>query len=190
MIAGALFRSHGSHLPRAKPAEPQRPFTMSTKDDYTPEEWQLLFDIPPMVGTAVMVAGRSGLGSLKEAFALASGVLSGKHGYEDNQLIQSLIESRLKEGQRSQVESLTDNPYRSKQPSELVDEVAKKCSQASHLLSEKSTVQEAGSYKQWVLEVGQKVAEAAKEGGFLGVGGQRVSAAEQEVLDKLTAALS
>ena len=163
---------------------------MSSKEDYTPEQWQLLIDVPPMVGTAVMVAGKSGLGSLKEAFALASGVLSGKHGYEDNQLIQSLIESRLKDGQRSQIESLTDNPYRSKQPPELADEVAQKCQQANQLLAEKSTVQEAGGYKQWVLAVGQKVAEAAKEGGFLGVGGERVSESEREVLDKLTAALS
>ena len=163
---------------------------MSTKEDYTPEQWQLLIDVPPMVGTAVMVAGKSGLGSLKEAFALASSVLSGKDGYEDNQLIQSLIQSRMKDGQRSQIESLSDNPYRSKQPIELADEVAKKCQQVNQLLAEKSTVAEAGGYKQWVLDVGQKVANAAKDGGFLGVGGQRVSEAEQEVLDKLAAALA
>ncbi len=48
---------------------------MSSKNDYSAEEWQLLLDVPPLVGTAVMMAGGSGLGTLKEAFAIASGVL-------------------------------------------------------------------------------------------------------------------
>jgi hypothetical protein len=34
-----------------------------------------------------------------------------------------------------------------------------------------------------------RVAEAAREGGFLGVGGVKVSAAEQQALDALAAAL-
>lgn len=163
---------------------------MSTKADYTPEEWQLLLDVPPMVGTAVMVAGKSGLGSLKEAFALASGVLGGKKGYEENELIQSLVKARMKDGDRSQIEGITNNPYRSMQPIELAEVVAKKCGEASQLLAAKSTEQEAGGFKQWSLEVGEKVASAAKEGGFLGIGGERVSEAEKEVLDQLTAALS
>ena len=64
---------------------------MTTKSDYSEAEWQLLLDVPPLVGTAVMMAGGSGLGTLKEAFAIASGVLSARHGYDDNQLIQALI---------------------------------------------------------------------------------------------------
>jgi hypothetical protein len=40
-----------------------------------------------------------------------------------------------------------------------------------------------------VLDIAQKVANAAKEGAFLGFGGERVSDAEEVVLHDLTAAL-
>ena len=30
---------------------------MTSKAEYTPDQWQLLLDVPPAVGTAVMVAG-------------------------------------------------------------------------------------------------------------------------------------
>ena len=162
---------------------------MSTKADYTPEEWQLLLDVPPLVGTAVMVAGKSGLGSMKEAFALASGVLGAKDGYEGNDLITSLIEARMKEGDRSEVEQFATNPYRGKPPEEIADAAVEKCGQAVALLNEKSTPEEASGFKTWSIAVGEKVANAAKEGGFLGIGGERVSEAEKEVLAAVSQAL-
>lgn len=162
---------------------------MSTKDNYTPEEWQLLIDVPPMVGTAVMVAGKSGLGSMKEAFAVASGVLGARTGYEDNELIQALVDARMKDGERSVIEGITDNPYRQLDPSELANVVADKCVAVSELLQAKSNEAEATAYKHRALDVGLKVANAAKEGGFLGIGGERVSEAEQTVLDQVRLAL-
>jgi glutamine synthetase len=45
---------------------------MSTKTDFTPEEWETLRNAPYLAAAAVMVAGRSGiLGSIKEAFVIA-----------------------------------------------------------------------------------------------------------------------
>ena len=152
---------------------------MSQKSDYSPTEWQLLIDVPSMVGTAVMMAGKSGLGSMKEAFAVASGILGARDGYEDNELIQSLVEARTKEGAKSSIEGVTNNPYHGMDPIALADEVAVKCGEAAELLREKST-----------LEVGEKVANAAKEGGFLGIGGDRVSEEEKQVLEKFQAALA
>jgi hypothetical protein len=48
---------------------------------------------------------------------------------------------------------------------------------------------EADAYKQWIMVAAQKVAEAAKEGGFLGFGGTRVSSDEQAALTELSGAL-
>jgi hypothetical protein len=39
------------------------------------------------------------------------------------------------------------------------------------------------------MTVAQAVAEAHKEGGFLGIGGKRVSAAEDQALDEISLAL-
>jgi len=45
-------------------------------------------------------------------------------------------------------------------------------------------------FKQWILAVSESVANAAKEGAFLGIGGERVSAAEKAVLNDLQGVLS
>ncbi len=163
---------------------------MSTKADYTAEEWQLLIDVPSMVGTAVMVAGKSGLGSVKEALAIASGILSARDGYEGNDLIQSLTESRIKEGMRSEIETMTNNPYKGMAPTELAQVVTEKCRAAAELLAAKATEAETVGYKEWAQSVGAKVANAAKEGGFLGIGGERVSAEEQQVMDAIQSAFA
>lgn len=161
---------------------------MSRKEDYTSEQWQLLLDVPPLVGTSVMMAGSSGLGTVKEAFAIASGVLAARHGYEGNELIEGLIQGRLKEGDRSEVERFS-NQYRGMKSEQVLEATLQKCESAVSLLSEKATDEEAQQFKEWTMSVGQKVAEAAKEGGILGFGGERVSEHERDVLQKVRSAL-
>jgi hypothetical protein len=58
------------------------------------------------------------------------------------------------------------------------------------VVEKKAKPDEAQAFKQWLVSVSQKVAEAAKEGGFLGFGGTRVSEQETSALRDLTAALS
>ncbi len=161
---------------------------MSRKENFTPDQWKLLLDVPPLVGTAVMMAGNSGLGTVKEAFAIASGVLAARHGYEGNQLIEDLIQGRLKEGDRSEVEKFS-NQYRGMNAEQVIEAAVQKCELVAALLDEFSDPQEADQFKAWTMSVGQNVAEAAKEGGVLGFGGERVSPQEQEVLDRVQAAL-
>jgi len=162
---------------------------VSTKSDYTQEEWQLLLDVPPLVGTAVMVAGRSGLGSMKEAFALASSVLGGKKGFENNTLVGALVDGRLKDGDRSAIENFSSNPYRGLPPEEILAAAVEKSRAVLELLAVKSQPQESHEYRGWAMSIGDKVANAAKEGGFLGIGGERVSEEEKRVLDAVADAL-
>jgi len=44
---------------------------------------------------------------------------------------------------------------------------------------------EAEAYKTWLLSVASKVSQAAKEGGFFGIGGTAVSSDEQAALKQL-----
>jgi hypothetical protein len=48
---------------------------------------------------------------------------------------------------------------------------------------------EAESYKAWLTSVAARVAQASKEGGFLGIGGTQVSAEEQDALKQLAEVL-
>ena len=81
------------------------------------------------------------------------------------------------------------NEYRKLAPTDLLDLTVKKCEAVAELLTNKSNEIEAWQYREWAMSVGQRVAEAAKEGGFLGIGGERVSGEEKRVLEKLSKSL-
>ena len=48
---------------------------------------------------------------------------------------------------------------------------------------------DASAFKTWLRQISQHVAEAAKEGGFLGIGGVAVSEAEKATLTEISTAL-
>lgn len=161
---------------------------MAKKSDFTKEQWQLLLDVPPAVGTAVMYAGRSGLGSVAESIALASGILGARHGYDGIELIEALSNARIKDGEKSSIETLS-SPYKGLSDKEILQDATEKCAQVARLLAEKTSTDEREAFIDWTLTVAEKVANAAKEGGFLGIGGERVSAEEVKVLDAVQQAL-
>jgi len=64
---------------------------MSTKADYTQEEWEMLVKSPLMAAMAVVAASPSGpIGALKEMFAVSKGMLEGAEG-TTNPLIGALV---------------------------------------------------------------------------------------------------
>lgn len=62
------------------------------------------------------------------------------------------------------------------------------CVQAVRLVMH-HTPTEAVAFKYWLLELARKAAESTAEGGFLGLGSDRISADERTVLHELEAAL-
>ena len=162
---------------------------MTTKADFTHEQWQLLVDVPIMIGMGVMVAGKSGLGTMKESFALNQEIIDAVKDHADNELIQAVVNARIKNNEKSTAESISDNPYAGKGREGFVDVAIEKCSQLCDLLDEKCTESEALEYKQWSMRIGEKVAMAASEGGFLGFGGEQVSEEEKLALAKISQAL-
>jgi hypothetical protein len=161
---------------------------MTTRADYTDAEWALLLDIPPAVGTAVMVAGRSGLGTTKEAITLANQLFAPRSGYEGVELIEALVEARAERGEKSSIETLA-SPYRGKEPEEVRADALAKCRKVASLLDQKATADEAEAFKNWATTTAQRVAEAASEGGVFGIVGHRVSDDEQRLLEAIEGAL-
>ncbi len=162
---------------------------MTGKADFTQEQWQLLLDAPIMIGMGVMVAGKSGLGTMKESFALNQEIMSAVEDHPDNELIQAVVNARIKNNEKSAAESISGNPYAGMGREGFVDVAVEKCSQLCDLLDEKCTQTEAREYKQWSMKIGEKVAMAASEGGFLGFGGVQVSEEEKLALAKISQAL-
>lgn len=160
---------------------------MSNKRDYTAEEWQLLLDVPAAVGTAVMQAGKSGIGSIKEAMALASGILGARKGYEGVELVEALVNARIENGEKSTIETFS-SPYRELTPDQICEDALEKCRAAVLILDAKATSEEKTRYLDWSISLAERVANAAKEGGFLGIGGERVSQEEKDVIAAVRAA--
>jgi hypothetical protein len=66
---------------------------------------------------------------------------------------------------------------------------AQQLREAMGILEAKATASEIDAYKTFVMMVAQAVAGAHKEGGFLGIGGQQITDAENHALDEISAAL-
>jgi len=62
--------------------------------------------------------------------------------------------------------------------------------QVADIMASKLSVNEATEVKTWLMSVAQKVAEAVKEEGFLGIGGERISGSEHAALSDLEKALA
>jgi hypothetical protein len=59
----------------------------------------------------------------------------------------------------------------------------------NELVTAKATPEEVEAFGRWLLAAAQAAADAAKEGGFLGFGAERVSAGERQMLDRVRAVL-
>ena len=157
---------------------------MTTKADYTAEEWELLTRGPFMAAMAVVAASPSGpIGIIKEMSAVGRVLEEASQSGETNALINALV-SDVKAGYRPA--SPTEQVQR---PEEIKDLALKTCQEVVALLARKAPAPEAEGFKRWLLTTAQRAAEASKEGGFLGIGGVRVSAAEQAVLAELAGML-
>jgi hypothetical protein len=155
---------------------------VSTKADYTKEEWELLVRSPLMAAMAVVAASPSGpIGALKEMFAVGKGVLEGAEG-TTNPLIGALV-ADIKAGARPATAAEAPRDL-----AQAKSQALGACREVAALLGRKAPG-EADGFKRWLLGSAQRAAEAAKEGGFLGIGGVQVSDAEKSALAEVAQAL-
>jgi hypothetical protein len=161
---------------------------MSIKEQFSAQEWSTLLSAPMMAGNAVVAADPSGpIGLVKELGALAGTLAKAANESSGNALVQALlaeIKSAAEEGERPELPKpdARDIAGFKQQALEIVAE-------AVALVDAKVGADVARGYKEFILSMGQKAAEAAKEGGFLGFGGTLVSEDEQAMLSQLKTTL-
>ena len=151
---------------------------MTGKNDFEPEEWQLLSAMPWIAGVLVIVADPSWrvVGEFK---AMAAAVVADEPQGAASALIKELI---------ADMESETDSEEVGDGQSE--DEMFGVLEQCGTLIAARCTRDEAGDLRAWVLGVARATAEARREGGFLGIGSVRVSEDEKSALSRIDAAIS
>lgn len=160
---------------------------MLAKTDFTVEEWNVIRRAPFTAGLVVVAASPNGpFGVIKEMLAV-SGMLSDVKAHGAPSGLVKAVVADLDTAEARQQSLPTE--LQAKTPDQLRTAALEACRQAAAIVEKKGEPAEAQAFKGWLVSVGQKVAEAAKEGGFLGFGGTRVSEQEMSALKDLTSAL-
>ena len=154
---------------------------MTTKVDYSQEEWDLLLQAPVMAGTYIIVADPSITAMPKEMKGMLTAMLSTPAPADAQELVSSMV---------ADIKARAENKEKMAQPEVAKDQNAQaqifdQIGQALALLEAKAP-QEKNGFSTWLMSVAQATAEAGKEGGFLGIGAVRVSDKEKTALGELS----
>ncbi|MCX6612057.1 MAG: hypothetical protein NTW74_14535 [Acidobacteria bacterium] len=154
---------------------------MANKSDFTVDEWDLFRKIPMLTGLVVMSASPSGpIGIYKESLAASEVLRTGLDGAH-SELMRVLAED------------LKINVSMHKMDSDSAEGIRAAglagCRELSNILRAKASEEEAEEFKCWLTTLARSVAEAAREGGFLGFGGKQVTPEEESILDQIEIAL-
>ena len=143
---------------------------MTTKTDFSPEEWKSILEGPPSAGMMVVMASRGGM--FRETMAVAKAYAEARTAHGQSQLLDEIVAAKPK---------ADHTRYHS--PEELRDNVLKHLRTAVALLETKATPDEVEGYRRFVLDVANKAAAAHREDG------QSVSPPETDAIEQIATAL-
>jgi len=160
---------------------------MAKKADFTLEEWQQILSLPQVASLYLALASPSNpLGLAQEMVASSKGIVEALKSSSGNELIDAVagdIREKAEKRERMEPPLKTSNDL-----NEMKAQCLQACRDVAALLSQKAPA-DARAYKQWVYQAAQNSANAAKEGGIFGIGGERVSEAEAAALREIATAL-
>ena len=160
---------------------------MDWKATFGPD-WERVVGAPMLAGIAVTAAEPGGLfGALKESFAVANTMRTAKAGGDD--LTAAIAAAYETSEGRDMARAVLKAKAKGKKPAEIVDAAVAELAAVSKLVADKAP-DAAPGFRAWLKAVAEKVAEAGTEGGLLGFGGEKVSAAEKATLHRLATALA
>jgi hypothetical protein len=156
---------------------------MTSKADFTEEEWARIKRAPFVAGMAISLADPGGpIEAVKETAATLKTVVNAAEQGGRGDFVDGIAREVADETRQRK------NPLSGFKPSkganagvEIVDELGA----VGGIVSAKATPEEAAAFREWLLAAAQEAANAAKEGGFMGFHAERVSEGEQRMLDRL-----
>jgi hypothetical protein len=154
---------------------------MTTKADYTDDEWAGLVRAPILAGAYVAASDMSFFGMIGEMSALYRKMTDDAAPEAAASLIEEVVaEIEATKGAKDKLK-LPETKSSTTQAAQLVHQLGLDL----EVLDRKSTPEETRAFKGWLLDIAQATAEATKEGGFLGIGAVRVSDKEEMALATL-----
>ena len=158
---------------------------MTSKSDFPEDEWARIVRAPLVAGMAIMVADPGGpIEATKETVA---SLRSATNPPSREQLLTEVALDVQTEVQAKR------NPLKGFKPSGDAgpgDQVLAEVAAVQGIVAARATAEEAAAFGRWLLATAQAAADAAKDGGFMGIGAQQVSEREQDMLDRVRQAVS
>jgi hypothetical protein len=162
---------------------------MANKTNFSHEEWTKILESTMLAGMAVTAAEPSGLwGMVKEGFASSSALAKAKSDAGSSELVKAVIADFETSERRSSIQEALRKRLAGAKPADAVQRSLTNLREVSAILDAKAP-SDAPAFKAWLSGISENVAEASSEGGFLGIGGVKVSEAEKATLDDIAKAL-
>jgi hypothetical protein len=157
---------------------------VTTKSDFSDEEWARVVRAPFVAGLAITLADPGGpIEATKETMATL------KSATNPPSREQLLAEVALEVQSMAQERKHPLKGYKPEKGQHPGKQILEELREVNSLVAGKATPQEASAFGAWLMASAQGAAEAAKDGGFMGIGAKQVSEREQAMLDQVREAL-
>jgi len=157
---------------------------VTTRTDFTDEEWARIVRAPMVAGLAISLADPGGpIEATKETMRTL------QHATNPPSREPLLADVAL------EIQALTQqkqNPLKGYKPTKdrpVGEQVLDELRGVQAIVAAKADPGEAAAFGRWLVAAAQGAAEAAKDGGFMGIGAKRVSEREQAMVDQVRAAV-
>jgi hypothetical protein len=153
---------------------------MTSKKDFTDEEWARVRRAPLVAGVAISLADPGG--PIEIAKETTATLRSATLPPSQEELLAAVA---------LDVQAMTQhrqNPLGDFKP-RGGQQVLEELRAVNEIVTAKATPEEAEAFRAWLLTAAQAAADAGKEGGFLGFGAEQVSAGERQMLEQVRAVL-
>ncbi len=144
---------------------------MTTKSDFSTDEWHIILEAPPSAGMIVVTAQRGG--SFRETIAIAKAYVEARQQHGESELLDEIVAAKPER-----------DHTRYHSPEELKQQGLQHLRDSVALLERKATPEEVAEYRRFIVTLAHKVAASHREQG------QEVSESEQAAIDDIAAALN
>ena len=162
---------------------------MTTKKDFAAEEWIQVLKAPMLAGMYIIYADLHPTSIIKESASMSKAIGTQPAPEGAGDFIGSIVADtrNLTKEEKEQMKDTDD--LKGKDVAEMEGKLLAELAATMKLVTAKCTAEETAGFGQWLMGVAQATAEGGREGGFLGIGSERVSEKEKAALAQLGSTL-